>query len=157
MRWIIGFLITSQVFAHGGKTHSTPGLHKVDDAFIEAYKSINQDYKLNVEAIFKGKCFDCHSSQTSYPWYYKIPGINLIINSHIKEARSHLDMTNGFPFKSHENPLEDLKEIGKAVEKESMPPWFYTPLHANSKLDKNEKVLILQWISSAQKKLMELK
>ncbi|HIM93564.1 MAG TPA: cytochrome C, partial [Campylobacterales bacterium] len=28
-----------------------------------------------MKPIFENKCFDCHGTLGTYPWYYKIPGI----------------------------------------------------------------------------------
>lgn len=147
------------VLAHGGKTHSEKEKvpMKPTDPILNAYKSINEDYKIKVAKIFESKCFDCHSSKTTYPWYYQIPGVNLLMNSHIKEAREHIDMTNGFPFKSHETPLADLKELEKTIVKGTMPPWYYTPFHKNSKITANEQKTVLNWIRVSIEQLKELK
>lgn len=153
------FLIPQLSFAHGGKDHtkSESKVLKQTDTFQDAYKSISESYKSKVEVIFQTKCFDCHSEKTKYPWYYSIPGVNLIMNSHIKEAKSHLDMTEGFPFKSHETPLNDLIELKKTIVRGSMPPWYYKPFHEDSEITAEEKEVILNWIELSIKKLGEKK
>ncbi len=147
------------VLAHGGKTHSEKEKvsKKPVDSFMSAYKSINENYKVKAAKIFEAKCFDCHSSKTSYPWYYQIPGVNLLMNSHIKEAREHIDMTNGFPFKGHETPLADLRELEKTILNSSMPPWYYTPIHKNAKITPDEQKTVLKWIRESIETLKELK
>ena len=146
-------------FGHGGKKHSEVKAPKADptSSLVKAYESINQTYNSDIKKIFAAKCFDCHSGTTKYPWYYKVPGINVLINSHIKEARSHLDMTEGFPFKSHEQPAEDLKELEKVVKKGSMPPWYYTPFHSGSKLNESDRSKVLNWINNSRQLLKDTK
>lgn len=152
---LLFLILSSHVLAHKGKDHSKkePQASLRADPFIEIYKEIASSYKSKIEPIFKAKCFDCHMSNTNFPWYYQIPGVNLIINSHIKEARSHLDMTEGFPFKGHGTPVEDLKELSIVIEKGSMPPWYYTPFHKNSEIAVEEKKIILSWIDESLNKL----
>lgn len=146
-------------FGHGGKDHSKEIAPKVDptSSLVNAYKSIGQTYEKEIKNIFMGKCFDCHSGATTYPWYYKVPGFNILINSHIKEARSHLDMTRGFPFKSHVTPLEDLNELEKVVKKGSMPPWYYTPFHDGSKLTESDRSKVLKWINNSRQIIKDTK
>lgn len=157
---LLSLLLLPQLsFAHGGKDHSINEgkVDKKTDTFQDAYKSINENYKSKVEAIFQSKCFDCHSDKTKYPWYYSVPGVNLIMNSHIKEAKSHLDMTGGFPFKSHETPREDLIELKKTIVMGSMPPWYYKPFHQDSEITSKEKEVILNWVETSLNKLGEKK
>lgn len=152
-------LYPAWLLAHGGKTHSEKEKIqlKPTDPIMNAYKSIHEDYKVKVAKVFESKCFDCHSSKTSYPWYYQEPGVNLLMNSHIKEARGHLDMSNGFPFKSHETPLADLRELEKTILKGSMPPWYYRPFHKNAEITPDEQKTVLKWIRESIEKLKELK
>ncbi|HXH74675.1 MAG TPA: heme-binding domain-containing protein [Bacteriovoracaceae bacterium] len=146
-------------FGHGGNVHTKQEAEPLNqnDPLVNIYANINLHYKHLVEPIFKAKCFDCHSALTKYPWYYSIPGINLLMNSHIKDARSHIDMTDGFPFKSHETPQADLKELKKTVINGNMPPWYYRPFHEGSELTTNEAKTILGWIEESLAKLKESK
>lgn len=150
-------LIPQISYGHGGIDHSKADgkVPKQNDTFQDAYKSIGEQYKSKVEVIFQAKCFDCHSDKTNYPWYYSVPGVNLIMNSHIKEAKSHIDMTEGFPFKSHMSPREDLIELKKTIVKGSMPPWYYKPFHKDSEITSKEKEIILDWIDTSLNKLGE--
>ncbi len=163
MKGILFLLFFSvQAFGHGKMKHSAIEAQVRKevieaDAFKTAYESIISSYKKSVEPIFKGKCFNCHSAQTSYPWYYQIPGVNILINSHIKDGRKHLDLQNGYPFQGHGTPQEDLNEIEKVVKTGSMPPKYYQLFHGNSSLSKKESIIILDWVKSSTKTLKDLK
>lgn len=147
------------VYGHGGQKHSEKEIpRKIEgDPLNSIYKSINADYNVKVAGILQAKCFDCHSTTTKYPWYYKIPGINLIINQHILEARGHLDMTKGFPFLSHDKPSEDLKAIRKVILNGTMPPWYYRPFHSSSTITEEEKLSIINWINKSLQQIEEKK
>lgn len=138
--------------AHGDKHHGTADQSKKEKP-QDISQEIKEGYSKAVAPIMQAKCFNCHSSQTNYPWYYKVPVVSRIMESHIKEARSHIDMTAGYPFKSHGTPKGDLKALIKVVEKDEMPPWYYTPFHEDSKLTKEEKATILKWARSSLKTL----
>ncbi len=159
---IILLLISFEALGHGKVKHvdKKASDHQpliMKDSFKSVYEKINMNYKLQVEPIFMSKCFDCHSAQTKYPWYYQIPGINLLMNSHVKEARSHMNMNEGFPFKGHGTPLEDLKELEKTITENSMPPFYYKVFHSDSSLTHKEKNRILLWINNSKLQLKELK
>lgn len=156
---ILALLIPQISFSHGDIDHSKAEgkVPPQNDSFQDAYKSITEEYKSNAEIIFQAKCFNCHSGKTNYPWYYRVPGVNLIMNFHIKEAQSHIDMTGGFPFKSHLSPQEDLVAIRKSIAKGTMPPWFYTPFHQDSEVSSEEKGIIVKWIDNSLKKLGDKK
>lgn len=146
-------LSSAESFAHGKKHIHGEEVKKEPTVDVNVHQEISDDYKSTIEPIFKGKCFDCHSAATKYPWYYKVPVVSRIMDFHIKEARSHLDMSKGFPFVGHGGVKGDLKEIVKVVDGDEMPPWYYTPFHGDSKLNKKEKKAILLWARSSLTKI----
>lgn len=135
--------------AHGTKTYNKANSQKT----MPIYKDINWDYVKRVKPIFKRTCFDCHGDTTKYPWYYKLPLVKQLIDHDIKEAKEHLDFSNDFPFKSHDSPLKDLKEIEEVMEKKEMPPFLYKIMHANSQLKKEDIAIIKNWLKKSIKSL----
>ena len=160
MNTIVLFLLTFTIqnsWGHGGEDHSKKKSPKVvhnslvaDSKELEVvYKKINTSYLKKIKPIFKTSCFDCHSSQTNFPWYYKFPGVKQLIDSDIKEAKSHLDFSNDYPFKSHDSPENDLKSIEKSVSKKTMPPKKYLWMHNNAKLSQKEVEEIKKWVKES--------
>jgi hypothetical protein len=107
-------------------------------------RGLDRRYAAEVRPIFEHKCLDCHSGQTRYPWYYKIPGVRQLIDSDIREARGSLDMTDGFPFQGRGSPKEHLTEVRSVVEESSMPPFLYRVAHGAA-LTEEEKKIVLKW------------
>jgi len=143
---------TSLAVAHEGESHPSKKEHQklpATDDSDKVSKTINESYIKNVKSIFQKSCFDCHSNQTQYPWYAKIPGAKQLIASDVAEANSHLDMSEDFPFKGHGSPIEDLEAIRKAVVENSMPPFRYWMLHDGSRLSGEEKKTVLVWVNSS--------
>ena len=160
--WIIiytFFVISNVVFSHGNEKHEKKAVVEIEKSRkrkdLEVFQVINEQYKKNVRKIFKRTCFDCHSSKTLYPWYYKIWGISHLIDSDIREAKSHLDMSDEFPFRGHGNVTDDLNSLKKAIKEGSMPPFLYKLGYPNSKITKEEKKVIINWIESAKRMLLK--
>ena len=149
------FMTIVKSWSHGGIDHSV----KKNSSAVQiqenkvSYKSINESYINSIKPIFKKACFDCHSNKANYPWYYNVPGIKQLIDSDIKEAKSHLEFGESFPFKSHENPINDLKSIAKSIKNESMPPFNYRVMHSKSRLSNKEILEVEKWVKESLIKL----
>lgn len=140
--------------AHEGKKHAG---HKKPVTVEEksAYQIINEHYISEVKPIFQKKCFDCHGTQTSFPWYRNLPGAKQLIQHDLEEAKEHLNMEPDFPFKSHATPVEDLDAVLDSSEKNEMPPFRYRVLHSGSSLTDEEKDKVRKWVQFAKDVLKE--
>lgn len=162
LTFLLILLPISITFAHGNEDHSKA---KESDAKSEELKEshtkgsqfekekiekIAKAYTEKVEPIFEAKCYDCHSSnRTDYPWYHSIPGIKQLINADIEEGKSHIILSDGFPFKGHGKVIGDLKSLKKSVEEDSMPIFEYKLMHWDSSLTEAEKKKTLDWIQKS--------
>lgn len=117
----------------------------------EALETINREYRSRIRPIFRAKCFDCHTTETRFPWYYALPGARQLIDHDIREGRKHIDMTRDFPFEGHHGTATDnLKALERVVRENRMPLWRYRLLHWRSGLSREEKDAILKWIQASQ-------
>lgn len=124
-----------------------------DPQIQAAVESIAHNYLLEVKSIFKQACFDCHTSLTSYPWYYTLPVVKTKIDRDIAEAREHLDFSNDYPFMSKGSLNEDLKAIAENLEDNSMPPLPYAVMHRTKSLNNEQKVQVIKWVDESLKLL----
>jgi hypothetical protein len=147
MKFLSALFLMTLAFAHEGH-HDAPA-EPVDEETAETLKEIGDDYEASIKPIFQRACYDCHSSTTNYPWYYKVPGVKQLIDGDIKEAREHIDMSNGFPFQGHGTPVEDLEAIIDTIKEGDMPPLKYKVMHPSSKLTDAEKTLVKDWAADA--------
>ena len=147
------FIYSLQSHGHGTKTHA-----QITEPPVILPQNLTHNisvrYDKEIKPIFESKCFNCHSSQTTYPWYHKVPIVGRIMDSHIKEGRSHIDFSKGYPFAGHGGPIKDLEAIIEVTEKDEMPPWYYNPFHKDSRLSSDEKKQILEW---ARNSLIKIK
>lgn len=158
------FLLTPLLLlAHGQETHDNKNIEPTvvkpsnHEVMQKTYESINDKYLQNIKPIFKNKCFDCHGNQLNERWYFLLPGIKQLIAHDIKEAKSHLDFSNDFPFISHDTPSNDLKALIKSAQEKNMPPLRYKLLHPSSGLNSQEIQTIQQWAQESLDKLGEVK
>ncbi len=147
---VILALLSANAFAHGNHHDSVHASKPKQQAKREAaLTEINSVYLKQVKPIFLKKCFDCHSSQTQFPWYHSIPGVSHLIDADIAEGKKHLDMTKDFPFQGHGSPEDDLQAIGETLQKETMPPLSYRLMHWESLPTSEEKKIMLGWIAQS--------
>lgn len=88
------------------------------------------------EAYARRACFDCHSNETTWPWYAYIAPISWRIADHVHEGREEFNMSEWKPGKGD--------EAAKEVRKNKMPLDDYLWLHSEAKLTEEEKVEFLR-------------
>lgn len=120
----------------------------------ESVMAFEKDTKPSVEvaAILKENCYDCHSNQTRYPWYAEVAPFSYWLADHIKHGQGHFNVSvwESYSAKKKDHKLEELLEM---VEKGEMPLDSYTWLHGN--LDEYEVKLLLQWAVVARIQYVE--
>ena len=108
--------------------------------------AIAQQGYATVRPAFERGCYDCHSAQTHYPWYYKLPLVKSKIDGDIRQARRQVDFTDGFPFKSRGMPADALDAIRDEITSGDMPPWEYRLFHWDAKPAGAEADSVSAWI-----------
>ena len=96
----------------------------------------------NLEGILQNACYDCHSNNTSYPWYSNIQPMAWLIASHIKNGKAKLNFSD-FGSNRYRKQISKLKEIANQIKDDEMPIASYRALHKKANLTKEEKVLII--------------
>jgi len=118
-------------------------------------EQINRAYRRDIMPIFEQKCFDCHSSRTRFPFYYRIPLIHGFIDAQISRAQKTLDLSTEFPFGGHPVFSTDLHRIRHELDENQMPPVYYRFMHQNSTITSDERKLVFKWIEDSQALLMQ--
>ena len=98
----------------------------------------------SVQCVLKNACYDCHSDNTSYPWYSNIQPFGWWLASHISRGKKELNFSE-FGNYSDRRQRSKLFSIEKSIEDGSMPFPSYTLIHKNSRLTKEQKSLIINW------------
>jgi len=134
-KWLLGTLIVLQIIQiqiPSVPTHIDPK----DE--IKAPKEIM--------GMLKTSCYDCHSYQTTMPWYGHIAPISWEVKSHVKFGRKT------FNFQEWQKYDEDKKQklYQKIVQTIDfrMPLPMYLTVHKEARLTKEQRESIKEWAKS---------
>ncbi|MDQ3282142.1 MAG: heme-binding domain-containing protein, partial [Acidobacteriota bacterium] len=98
-----------------------------------------------VQAILKRSCYDCHSSETRWPWYSNIAPVSWWLKDHVDEGRKELSFSLWNTY-SQKRRSRKLEEICDQVTQGEMPPKNYLVLHSDAKIsDADRRTLYDQY------------
>ena len=102
-----------------------------------------------VLTVLKTSCFDCHSTNTRYPWYSSITPVNYWLADHVKDGKKHLNFSDwsSYTLKKKEHKMDELHE---EVAKGEMPLDSYTWTHGDANLTQAQIDAIVTWGKKAQ-------
>lgn len=100
----------------------------------------------NVQTVLQNACYDCHSNNTSYPWYSNIQPIAWMMARHINSGKDKLNFSDFGSYTSRRQ-ISKLKGIANQVKDDEMPISSYRMMHKNANLTKEEKLLIMDWMN----------
>jgi hypothetical protein len=106
----------------------------------------------SVSQILKVACYDCHSNNTTYPWYNNIQPVAWYLNDHIKEGKSkfNFDEFITYSLKRQDHKLEELIES----QKDSwMPLDSYTWIHKDADLTDLQRNTLINWANNTRKQI----
>ncbi|MDO6811887.1 heme-binding domain-containing protein [Tenacibaculum soleae] len=99
----------------------------------------------NINTLLQTSCYDCHSNNTSYPWYNKIQPIAWFLENHIADGKEELNFNNWDTYSTRRKNSK-LKSIINQIKNNEMPLSSYTLIHKNAKLSTPEKTLVIDYI-----------
>ncbi|MBS1937914.1 MAG: heme-binding domain-containing protein [Bacteroidetes bacterium] len=100
-----------------------------------------------IAGMLRTSCYDCHSGQPRYPWYFNITPVNWWMNHHIEEGREHFDATT---WGKVENWSRDhqAKESMEMMEEKEMPLESYLWQHKDAKLSDAQYKQLYDWFQT---------
>jgi hypothetical protein len=113
------------------------------------YKTI--EVPKDVQAVFDRACRDCHSHDTTWPWYSNVAPMSWSVISHVNEGREHMNFSN-WPA-GPEEAADLLDSSCKEVKQGRMPLGQYLLIHDEAKLTDADKKLLCDWANAAASKL----
>ncbi len=98
----------------------------------------------SVAVVLQRSCYDCHSNNSSYPWYSLVQPVGWWIQTHIDEGRSELNFDEflRYPPKQQHHLLSECIE---EIEGDKMPLPSYTWVHRKAALSPEEKQEFTVW------------
>jgi hypothetical protein len=98
-----------------------------------------------VQSVLKRGCYDCHSSETVWPWYSHVAPVSWYVAHDVNVARSHVNFQD---WEAQENPKEALEHLGltcKLMREGKMPPADYLTMHKNANVSRADIETVCAW------------
>lgn len=102
---------------------------------------------VEVKTILDKACMDCHSNNTSYPWYSTIQPVAWWLADHVKDGQRHLNLDE-YTNRSLRYQFHKMEETIEMVKEEEMPLPSYTWTHTEARLTQEERAIITRWAQS---------
>jgi mono/diheme cytochrome c family protein len=82
------------------------------------------------EQLMTDACMDCHSNQTTWPWYSNVAPVSWLVQHDVAEGRHELNVSTGDV---------ELEEMIESIREGSMPPIQYKLAHRGAWLSDQER------------------
>lgn len=89
-------------------------------------------------SIFVKACADCHSNETSWPWYSNIAPASWIVSNDVRTGRKHFNVSEW------DRSQRGGEKVIKEVQRGAMPIGLYLLMHPESNLQPDEKKKFLE-------------
>lgn len=90
-------------------------------------------------------CGDCHSNQTSWPWYSRVAPLSWGIVDDVNEGRRHMNFDDWEALENPQTANDRLTGICKEIQEKGMPPYSYRLAHGDLHLNPQEIARICAW------------
>jgi hypothetical protein len=115
--------------------------------------SVQSDFRGSTEvvSVLRRACYDCHSNETTWPWYSRIAPVSWVIARDVHAGRAALNFSTWNQL-SADKQAESIRESWKEVAEGEMPTWFYLALHPEARLSPADQSVLRAWSGSATAK-----
>jgi hypothetical protein len=97
-----------------------------------------------VKMVLRAACYDCHSNETTWPWYSHIAPVSWLVARDVHEGRAELNFSTWSRYDTKQQ-VKKLKETLEEIEEGEMPPWFYMAVHRDIELSARERDMLMTW------------
>ena len=102
--------------------------------------------------IFAHACINCHSEKTRWPWYSYVAPVSWLVETDVKRAREHLNLSRWDRLDTAEQRLL-LTAIATVIENREMPLHRYVVFHPEVKLSTDDSVRVIEWTHAERRRL----
>lgn len=117
----------------------------IDTGAIDFIKLYNPPLKIRNK--LKIACYDCHSNNTSYPWYSKLQPVAWFLEEHITKGKEELNFSE-WSLLSKRRQQSKLSSMINQVEAKKMPLDSYVVFHDGARFSQTEITNMIKWITS---------
>ena len=102
-----------------------------------------------IKDLMRHACYDCHSNATEFPWYSHVAPVSWLLESHIDEARQHINFSE---WSDYHEKAANLKLEGMAIDVKTgaMPLPSYTWMHSKARLTEDQRTQLVDYFRSLE-------
>ena len=100
-----------------------------------------------VRAVLRRACYDCHSNETTWPWYSRVAPISWLTARDVHQGRKELNYSE-WNLLDAQRQAKKLKESWDEVADGDMAPWFYRAIHTDARLSADDRTALHNWTLS---------
>lgn len=105
-----------------------------------------------VGEILQGACNDCHTHETTWPWYSKVAPVSIFVSRHVVEGREHFNFST-WGEQDAQRRDHKLEELIEMVEDGEMPLRSYTITHPEARLSEEQRAVLVAWARAERDKV----
>jgi Haem-binding domain len=109
----------------------------------------SQPVPAGVEAVLERSCKDCHSNETSWPWYAYVAPASWVVARDVHQARNKMNFSDWGSY-SAQRKEDRLEEICEQLTNGDMPDRKYTIFHRNARITPEERAAVCQWTEDSR-------
>jgi len=108
----------------------------------------------DISSVLRTSCYDCHSNQTTYPWYSKVAPASWLLAKDIREGKEELNFSEWGSY-SKRHQIRNLVKIKEEVTSGAMPLKNYLLIHRDARLSPEQKNALVKWTEDMTNKILE--
>jgi hypothetical protein len=107
-----------------------------------------------VLSMLRHACFDCHSNETRWPPYSKVPIASWLIAIDVKKGRGQLNFSRWGQYDVFDR-ADMLDKACDMISKREMPLWQYRLLHPDARLSGDQITALCAWAHAEADRLVQ--
>ena len=106
-----------------------------------------------VMSVLRRACFDCHSNQTRWPWYARVPPSSWLVLRDVERGRGQVNFSRWGLYNAFDR-ADILDRVCELVSNGKMPLWPYRVMHAEARLDDTDVATLCDWTAAEAARLV---
>ena len=128
------------------------GRHPASTAVDPAIAFKEQQAPQQVRDLLRRSCFDCHSDETTWPWYANVAPASWLVAWDVKRAQGQLNFSRWERYNVFDR-ADLLDKVCEQVTEREMPLWQYRIVHRRAVLSDAEITALCSWTKEESARL----
>ena len=108
-----------------------------------------------VMGVLRKSCFDCHSQQTRWPWYSRLPVIGTEVERDVTQGRLHMNFSDWNRDADAMEQADLIAGLCETLKMRLMPLPKYLLLHPFARVSYAEAQAVCEWSKKAEQALLQ--